>query len=278
MRRPKSADKGVRSLGRLLRRVRHGLRVLGVDLLGLVPALMVGAGIALVSAGLINYTASTQNVPAPTDTIPPVSGPLPSFSFATPSLGSGAPTAVPTAPVAGIPTRIVIRALSIDLPIIASPAGEVFPFCNVAEIFALPGHTQEAVGLPQATYLAAHARTGMFLPLLTASQKNAGASMLGDSVEIYTADNQDHVYEISQVIPHVPVSSSAFDRATAAKTDQLWLQTSEGPLSSSPKLQVLALPIGIVAATYADSHPSGHGQVCPDAPRCKNSKQTGCRR
>jgi hypothetical protein len=102
--------------------------------------------------------------------------------------------------------------------------------------------------------------------------------MVGMWVEVYTADNQDHVYQISEVIRHVPADSTAFDRPLAAKTDQLWLQTSEGPLKSSTKLQVVAEPIGVLAASPADAHPTGKGDVCPDAPPCKTSTDTGCRR
>ena len=104
------------------------------------------------------------------------------------------------APRSGAPaTRVVIPALGIDLPVVTSPPNEHFPLCNVAEYLVL-GRALAYPGLPQATYLYAHARTGMFLPLLTQSQVNNGAAMIGMWVEVYTDDNQRHVYEISQVI------------------------------------------------------------------------------
>jgi hypothetical protein len=118
----------------------------------------------------------------------------------------------------------------------------------------------------------------MFLPLLTQSMINNGKAMLGMWAEVYTDDNQRHVYEISEVIRGVPNASSALDRALDAKTDQLWLQASEGPYETSTKLQVVAMPIGEVAATAADAHPAGKGRVCPDAPRCSAANQVGCRR
>jgi hypothetical protein len=261
---------------RPLRAGRQGLRPLAGNLLGLVPALLVGAGVALVAAGLLNYSSSS-NLPDATATASAgASGDLPSFSIAMPSLESPGSSGELTG---SLPTRIVIPHLSIDLPIVASPPNEVFPLCDVAEIYSLPGHTREAVGLNQAIYLAAHARTGMFLPLLTASQKNDGAAMIGKIVEVYTDDNQNHVYEISsRVIRRVPVSSTAFDLAAAARTEELWLQTSEGPLSSSTKLQVVATPLRVLTASQADSHPTSQGRVCPDAPKCANASQTGCRR
>ena len=170
----------------------------------------------------------------------------------------------------------MIQALGIDLPIVASPPNEQFPLCNAAEYLTLD-RVLGYPGLPQATYLYAHARTGMFLPLLTTSRVDNGASMFGMWVEVYTDDNQRHVYEITEVHRGVSVSPSSLDRALAAKTDQLWLQTSEGPKESSSKLQVVALPIGEVAASAADAHPAGKGNVCPDAPRCTRSNQSGCR-
>ena len=93
--------------------------------------------------------------------------------------------------------------------------------------------------------------------------------------EIFTADDQRHVYEIKRVLRHVS-GSSALDAAAAAKTDQLWLQTSEGPLATSTKLQIYAEPVGVVAASSTDAHPAGTGSVCPKAPKCQAADGTGC--
>jgi hypothetical protein len=242
-------------------------------LASLVPALLAGTGVFLVAVGLFNYAGSTAALPNPATTGPSPSEGMPTFSLAPPSIASPGAGAI----AGGVPTRIVIPSLAVDLPIIESPANEVFPLCDVAEYLTL-GRLQVAPGLPQAIYLYAHARTGMFLPLLNGSQKNNGAAMIGDVVLIYTDDDRNHVYEISEVIRHVPVSSAALDRALTATTEELWLQTSEGPKTSSPKLQVIALPVGVLAASHADAHPSGRGRVCPDAPRCTAAGQSGCRR
>ena len=114
-------------------------------------------------------------------------------------------------------------------------------------------------GLPQSTYLYAHARTNMFLPLLTQSMVKNGAAMIGMWVEVYTNDDQRHIYQISQVLRHVS-GSAALSTADAAT-----------------KLQVVAQPVGVIAASQADAHPAGKGNVCPDAPRCKAPGNTGCR-
>ena len=164
-------------------------------------------------------------------------------------------------------TRVQVPALGIDLPVVASGPNEVFPLCNVAEYFVdngvKPPKPQLATpGAAQATYLYAHARTGMFLPLLTHSQVNNGQDMIGMYAVVYTDDNQRHIYEIDQVIRHVPRSTTALDPAFGATTDQLWLQTSEGPNEDSTKLQVVATPLGVLAADPADAHPTGKGRVC----------------
>ncbi len=263
-------------LGSLRRKVlRPTARVAG-DLLGLVPALIAGAGVFLIVAGLFYYLAPVAAEPIATPTSAPTESIAP-YSLR-PLLSTG-PSVAPSAagsPTAAIATRVKIPALGIDLPIVVNP-NEEFPLCDVAEYIVLDKPLAYP-GLPGATYLYAHARTNMFLPLLTQARTNDGAAMVGMWVEVYTADNQDHVYQISEVIRHVPADSTAFDRPLAAKTDQLWLQTSEGPLKSSTKLQVVAEPIGVLAASPADAHPTGKGDVCPDAPPCKTSTDTGCRR
>jgi hypothetical protein len=131
--------------------------------------------------------------------------------------------------------------------------------------------------MPQATYLYGHARTNMFLPLLTTSKVKNGAAMIGMWVEVYTDNDERHVYEITEVIRHAPDDSSSLSRAASVKTDQLWLQTSEGPYASSTKLQVVAEPVGVLPATQAESHPTSHGSVCPDAPICRVAGDSGCR-
>jgi hypothetical protein len=245
------------------------------EIAGLIPALFVGAGVFAVAAGLFSYMQPVAAGPLPTASDAPTSSAavftLPPLKSPGASPGASAPTS------AAIATRVVIPALGIDLPVVTAPPNEQFPLCNAAEYMVL-GKALAYPGLAQATYLYAHARARMFLPLLTTSMKNNGAAMIGMWVEVYTDDNQRHVYEITQVIRHVPAASSALDAAANAKADQLWLQTSEGPYESSTKLQIVATPVGVVAATQADAHPTARGNVCPDAPFCKTADATGCRR
>ena len=264
----------IRSFAESLNRLalRPMARVTG-DILGLVPALLAGAGVFLVVAGLFYYLqpasaatyATPTSTPGATGSIAPYS--LPPIVSAQPS-GSGKVQAA-------VATRIQVPALDIDLPIIQGPLNEEFPLCDTAEYLSLNNTAYAYPGLPQATYLYAHARTNMFLPLLTTSEVNDGASMIGMWAEVYTDDDQRHIYEITQVRRHVSGSAS-LDEPLAAKTDELWLQTSEGPYESSTKLQVVAQPIGVLAATQADAHPPQTGNVCPKAPVCKVAGDSGC--
>ncbi len=254
----------------VLKPVGRGVR----DIVGLVPALLAGGGVFLVVAGLFYYLQPVAAAPAATPTLPPASV----APYSLPPRISIAPSSQPSAGgsiTAAIATRITIPAIGIDLPIVTSPPNEQFPLCNAAEYLVLDKPLAYP-GLPQATYIYAHARTGMFGPLYFADKAHNLASLIGLWVQVYTSDDQDHVYQISETIPGVS-GSSALERAGAATTDQLWMQTSEGPYESSTKLQVVAEPIGVVAATAADAHPTGKGNVCPDAPICKTSDATGCR-
>ena len=82
--------------------------------------------------------------------------------------------------------------------------------------------------------------------------------MLGMIVQVYTSDNKLHLYEINQVRRH----QRSLDQALNARSDQLWLQTSEGPNSSYPKLMVVAKPLSTGPASYGDSHPKARPIDC----------------
>jgi hypothetical protein len=227
------------------------------------PAFLTAAGIVLTAAGLLNYTAPagadaqgsdvpSVGTPAPTATLGLIT--FPPIPSGTPSPSVG-PTASAT-PSDRVATRVEIPALDIDLPVVKPAPGNAFPYCNVAMylgVFSQPG-------LPGATYLYAHARTGMFLPLLTHSYANNGASMVGMKVLVYTSDDRLFWYKIVRVRRHYPASSNPLDLPT--KDGQLWLQTSEGPNASSPKLQVVANFLSQEPASHSDAHPKARPVVC----------------
>ena len=223
----------------------------------LVPALLTAFGVTLLAVGLLSLTAGVAADPLgtpspPVATAPPTSTPL----ITLPPLGSGGlPTASPTAPADRVATRVRIAALKIDLPVVAPPPGNnAYPYCNVAMYLTSLGQP----GGGGATYLYAHARTGMFLPLLDASLVQNGKSMIGMVVEVWTSDNQRFLYAINEVRRH----QTDLTDAANAKSEQLWLQTSEGPKGTVPKLQVVAEPLSQEAADPADAHPVARPLVC----------------
>jgi hypothetical protein len=148
-------------------------------------------------------------------------------------------------------TRIRIPALDIDLAIIR---GSGYPKCNVASYLPALWQPRE----PGVTFIYAHARTGMFLPLLSRSKINNGASLIGMTVRVYTTDSKVVTYRIDRVRRHV----TSAQNAAGVKSERLWLQTSEGPNYSYPKLIVEAHRISTGSTTYSISHPKAHPVSC----------------
>src|SRR5262245_3168860 len=224
----------------------------------IVPACLTAPGVVLLAGGVLPIstpvTADPLDSPEPTAQAPtatPVAViPTPSPLISLPPIGSAPPASgIPAIPADRVPTRVRIAALKVDLPVIKADSG--YPACNVAMWYADRRLGQPGEG--KATYLFAHARTGMFLPLLNASKQQNGKKMLGMVVELWTSDDQRFLYVITDVRRHVP-TTQAFIAPFAASSEQLWLQTSEG-VGPMPKLQVVAEPLSQEAATPADAHP-----------------------
>lgn len=151
-----------------------------------------------------------------------------------------------------VATRIVVGSLGIDLPVIRGPSG--YPPCRVAMYMRELSQPRE----PGVTLIFAHARTGMFLPLLTKSKINNGASLIGLRVKVYTSDSKVSTYQIISVQRHVTSIQSAF----GVTSERLWMYTSEGPNSSYPKLIVTAKRLSTTSTTYAASHPRARPVAC----------------
>lgn len=237
------------------------------------PALLIASSVTLLTAGLLSYSPSAfgdWRTPEPEigggdPLLKPSASPADQPTPTPVELTSPTPTpsrqpGETLSPVVGIPSRIRIPSLDIDLPIVPSdivvPGNEaLYPLCDVAmflRAFVLPG--QEGT-----TYIYGHAQRGMFAPLLKASLIDNGSSMVGALVEVYTSDDQLHLYAISVVKRH------AIDLSLAAAPPgehQLILQTSEGPSGTVPKLQILALSVSVIPATAADANPVPHPRVC----------------
>ncbi len=132
------------------------------------------------------------------------------------------------------------------------PSG--YPLCNVAMYYPTLSQPREG----GATFLYAHARVGMFLPLLERSKVSNGASLLGTTILVWTSDDVVSTYRIVMVRRHV----TKLDPAFAATTEQLWIQTSEGPRGTIPKLIVKAKRTGSQPSSHSAAHPTPHPVVC----------------
>ena len=198
-------------------------------------------------------TGGTQGGAAPPATVETGAGPV-----ATPAAtvrDPGLPTLMPEAVLQRVPTRVTVRALAIDLAVIEPPRDpDHYPFCNVAEF--IPAMSRP--GRAGATFIYAHARPGMFLPILEASRVNEGSAMVGASVDVFTSDDRRFSYRVTEVRRHV----TSLDFAYRATAEELILQTSEGPHGTPGKTIVVAEPTGDVAASRDDARPAARPVRC----------------
>jgi hypothetical protein len=234
----------------------------------LLPAVLTATGVSLIAAGLLTYSAPVEAGPGPEDSpaivelSPTPTIPLPTFPPASgsPAL-SPSPSASAVAPADRVATRVVVPALKIDLPVIKPRGGPTaYPQCDVAMYLMDSEGLLKQPGQGAATYLYAHARDGMFGPIYHyAIETKKPKKMLGMVVQVYTSDDQLFTYYITKVLVH----QTNLNAALNAKTEQVWLQTSEGPKGTVGKTQVLAelLTVGS-AESHAAAHPAAHPVNC----------------
>ena len=151
-----------------------------------------------------------------------------------------------------MPTQGVLSA-RILLPIVRGPSG--YPYCNVA--MYMGALNQPAEPAPGATFIFAHARTGMFLPLLKEWQQNKGIDMIGKLVYVWTSNSRLHTYRITAV-----KQTNDVQAAVGEVADRLWLQTSTGPNFTYPKLVVKAVRISTAPSSYEAAHPTAKPVSC----------------
>lgn len=217
----------------------------------LLPALLTAGGVTLLAAGLLTYTVPVAAEPVPTPSPRPTAAATatPSPRVTLPPLGTPTPApATPSPDPDRVATRVRIASLDIDMPVIKGPAG--YPPCDVA--MYIKELSQPGQG--RATYLFAHARPGMFEPLL----KSKAAKQRGSVVEVWTSDDQLFLYEIVEVRR----GQTDLDDAIDADKEELWLQTSEGPKGTPGKTQVIAKPLSSGPADPADAHPKAKPRAC----------------
>ena len=207
------------------------------------PALLASTAITLIVAGLLTYI---QPVAADPGRIGARGSSVPLVTF--PPLASATPHASPDSK--RVATRVRIAELGIDLPVVKATAG--YPPCDVALSMAATGLRQPGQG--RATYLYAHARPGMFLPLLETPESR----QRGLQVEVWTSDDFRFVYQVIDVRR----DQQDLETAQAVKHEQLWLQTSEGPNASYGKTQVVAKFLSKEPASHAAANPKARPNAC----------------
>jgi hypothetical protein len=153
-------------------------------------------------------------------------------------------------------TRLVFSYKGINLPVIRQN-NTAFPYCGVA-MYLVTLHQPAERGV---TMIYSHGRTGMFLPLLLASMNNNGAGMLGKKIQVYTSDSKVYEYTVTKVRRRVSYITG-LDAAFSITSKQVYLQTSEGPLTTSSKLIVIGTLTSVSDTTYSASHPVAHPYTC----------------
>ena len=230
----------------------------------LLPAVLTAAGVMLIGAGVLTFTSNAAAADPPTSAEPTTVAVQPSETFAVPSfppIGETPSFSIQPTSSANpdrVATRVVVEQLGIDLPII-KPHGNstTYPQCNVAlyiQELSQPGNGH-------ATYLYAHARDGMFGPIYERAilrEHGGPKSLISMLVQVYTSDDLVFEYEVTEVRLH----QLNLDDALQATSEQLWLQTSEGPKGTPGKTQLLAKPLITLPAGHAAAHPKAHAVTC----------------
>ena len=228
----------------------------------ILPAVLTALGVTFLAAGLLTWTVPVEAgpPPSPPDDGAVASDPPPSDepSVTLPPLGTAAPESQPPVPTVEplevepnedrVATRVRVAALDIDLPVIEGE--DEYPLCNVAMYI---GRLSQP-GNGGATYLYAHARPGMFLPLL----RTKANEQLGMIAEVWTNDDLKFMYEIIEVRRH----QTSLDGPAKVKRDELWLQTSEGPRGTVGKTQVRARMLSVERAAHGPANPTPKPVTC----------------
>jgi hypothetical protein len=94
----------------------------------------------------------------------------------------------------------------------------------------------------------------MFLPLLDTPERE----QRGMVVEVWTSDDFRFLYEIVDVRR----DQRTLTDALAATSEELWLQTSEGPRGTPGKTQVIAEPLSVERADHEEANPEARIDRC----------------
>jgi len=149
-------------------------------------------------------------------------------------------------------TRVSVPSVGIDIPIIRGTSS--YPLCRVAMYLPSVAQPRE----PGITFIYAHARRGMFLPLLTRWKIDHGASLIGKTVKVWTSNSYVSYYRITRVRKTKYPMTGVF----SLTRERLWLQTSTGPNYTYAKLIVEAARYKTIKSTYSAAHPRARPVRC----------------
>jgi hypothetical protein len=77
-------------------------------------------------------------------------------------------------------------------------------------------------------------------------------------VQVFTNDDKLYLYEVDKVLLH----QLELEGPLGATTEQLWLQTSEGPKGTPGKTQLRASLLSVSKADHKDAHPKAKPVNC----------------
>ena len=241
--------------------------------LRVVPALLTAFGVMLLTAGLLSYADRTTAGPLPSDTPGPVSL-VPSPSGSSIALGSASPSDLAVGDRERLTQRVRLRPRHAEPD--PRPDGQARACAGDPDHRAGDGHRS------------AHRRRPEWLPVVQRRDVLQGAgSARREAGDLPLRPRPDRDVPAvasmrrrsrtarrcwacwcrstratpSSTCTRSPASSAtrrSLDQAFNTTRDRLWLQTSEGPNSTYPKLMLIADPVSTGSAAYDESHPKAH--------------------
>ena len=143
-------------------------------------------------------------------------------------------------------SRIRIPSLRIDLPVVSGDSRRAWKprLLPAVRRSHVPRRVRRSPG-DAGHDLSLRSRSARHVPAAAArlGDRRRRGDDRGARIEVYSADDELHLYEIVRVKRHATDLSLA---AVAPGQHQLVLQTSEGPTGTVPKLQVAARPVSVV--------------------------------
>ena len=161
-----------------------------------VPILLALVGAALIIVGQLDLDQPTAvsslppiNEPTPT----PVASPSPGASAHRTATASASPTASPTPPASWVAVQMQIASIGLNIKIHKATTKAQCDFPPEYDAWILCGGSEPGRGTN--SYIFAHARTGMFLPLWNVQP--------GAEVKVLMSDRRVLVYRVTEVHPNV---------------------------------------------------------------------------